>query len=87
MASDLQEHMGDSDEANEDVPNEEVQFIGATKSRSSPGSVHTSSRKHRSLGDSRQQKRELLDLLERDAQIHNVLAVLSRVKRIEPNLN
>lgn len=73
VASDLEEHMGDSDEANEEVPNEEVQFIGAAESRSSPRSVHTISRKRRSecktLGDSRRQMRELLDLLERDAQV------------------
>lgn len=57
-ASYLEEHIGDSDEANEDISNEEVQFIGAVESQSLPRSVHTSTRKHRSesqsLGDSKQ---------------------------------
>lgn len=89
VASDLEEHMGDSDEANEDVPNEEVQFIGAAESRSSPRSVHTISRKRRSEGgtssDSRRQMRELLDLLERDAQVQIRMKKEARAELTQPS--
>ncbi|KAJ8422707.1 hypothetical protein Cgig2_002691 [Carnegiea gigantea] len=66
VLSDLKEHMGDGDEANEDVFNEAVQLIPAAESHSLSRSAHTRSRKHRSEGGSSK----------RDAQIQHALVVL-----------
>ncbi|KAJ8431025.1 hypothetical protein Cgig2_019348 [Carnegiea gigantea] len=60
VPTDLEEHMGYNDEADEDVSNEAMQFIPMTESRCPPRSAHNSSQKHRS----------------EDAQVQNALNVL-----------
>ncbi|KAJ8421846.1 hypothetical protein Cgig2_021711 [Carnegiea gigantea] len=70
-AIDMEEHVGDSDEANEDGSDVEIKCLGVEESRSPPKSVHIS------RGNSSDRKRqELLDWSSRDEEVQQALAIL-----------
>ena len=90
QSMDLQEHMGDSDEADEDDSNEQAQLSAGEESQSPPRSVHTNAQKRRtkgeSSGDRRWLRQEFAKLSMRDAQIQNALNVLylKEEARVQP---
>lgn len=73
----MDEHAGDSDEANEDGSNVDIECLVAEESRFPPRSVH-SSRKRKSEGgiSSDNKRQELLDWSSRDEEVRQALAIL-----------
>ena len=83
LAVGLEEHAGNSDEADDDEYNEQTEVSAGAESRSPPRTTQTNARKRRSeggsLGDRRQLRQEL------DAQVHNALELMHL--KAEPGLN
>ncbi|KAJ8445649.1 hypothetical protein Cgig2_009050 [Carnegiea gigantea] len=74
---DMDEHVGDSDEANEDGSDVDIECLCAEESRSPPKSVHSSHKRKSEGGTSSDGKRqELLNWSSRDEEVHQLLAIL-----------
>ena len=82
-AVDLEEHVGDSDEAEDDELNEQREVSAGAESRSPPRTTQTNFRKRRSEGGSSGDRRRLREEL--DSEVHNALALM-RV-RVEARLH
>jgi len=74
LAVDLEEHVGDSDEAEDDECNEQKEVSAGAESRSPPRSIQTNARKRRSEGGSSGDRRRMRQEL--DAEVHNPLALM-----------
>ena len=83
LAVDLEEHVGDSDEAEDDEYNEQTEVSAGAESRSPPRTIQTNTRKRRSEGGSSGDRRPMSHEL--DAKVHNALALM-RLK-VESTLN
>ncbi|KAJ8424846.1 hypothetical protein Cgig2_009134 [Carnegiea gigantea] len=74
LAVDLEEHVGDSDEAEDDEYNEQTKVSDGAESRSPPRTIQTNARKRRSecrsSGDRRRMRQEL------DAEVHNAFPLM-----------
>lgn len=83
LAVDLEEHVGDSDEAEDDEHNEQTEVSTGAESRSPPKTTQTNSRKRRSEGSSGDRRRLREEL---DSEVHNALALmrLSAEARLNP---
>ncbi|KAJ8432992.1 hypothetical protein Cgig2_029442 [Carnegiea gigantea] len=74
LAVDLEEHVGDSDEAKDDEYNEQTEVSAGAESRSPPRTIQTNARKRRSEGGSSGDRRRMRQEL--DAEVHNALALM-----------
>ncbi|KAJ8430898.1 hypothetical protein Cgig2_003891 [Carnegiea gigantea] len=83
LAVDLEEHVGDSDEAEDDEHKEQTELSAGAENRSPPRTTQTNSRKRRSEGGSSGDRRRLREEL--DSEVHNAFALM-RVS-VEARLN
>ncbi|KAJ8434074.1 hypothetical protein Cgig2_007589 [Carnegiea gigantea] len=74
LAVDLEEHVGDSDEVEDDEYNEQTEVSAGAESQSPPGTIQTNARKCRSEGGSSGDRRWLRQEL--DVEVHNALALM-----------
>ncbi|KAJ8449588.1 hypothetical protein Cgig2_005610 [Carnegiea gigantea] len=76
-ALDMDEHIGDTDEANEDGSDAGMECLPAEEGQSPPKSVHSSRKRKSEGGTSSDGKRqELLNWSSRDKEVHQALAII-----------